>query len=559
VNRPYRAAIRRVDLLIDSGNSLSGHEPNCAFLNLGNDTFATVSALSGFDFPDDARALALIDWDMDGDLDVWTTNRTAPGIRYLRNDLAGDNHSLLLRLEGTNACRDAPGARAEVRVKGQPDKPLIRTVKYGEGFLGQSSRWLHFGLGGGDVIESVRVTWPGGRTEIIEACRPDTAVTFTEGDLFPQSTALARREQPADASPLEVRSAEFAGAVTLFHPVPFPPLPAIDPDGKSLTVSDSAGPLLINVFASWCPDCIAELTAWRDAADSLGAAGLSVTVLSADGRDSAHSTGPQEAWAWLKENRIPFPAGILTDEAFRRLNASHRNLFGAIVSLPVPSSFLLDGGGRLAAVYRGPVSVRRILADAATAADDEASARTSAALPFHGRWLHPPDPPDPSFWLNDLVSRQSLDEAFAFFGRHTAALRRHKDFVLMAGALGDKLSAVGRHAAAITAFEAALTKSPDSPGVLNNLASLYAVAPDKSLRHPSRALELAQKAVSLTSPQSPAVLDTLAAAHAANGNFNAAADVAAKALALARSQNENALIPILSKALAAYRAGRLPE
>lgn len=146
-----------MDQLIDGGNSLSGREQNCAFLNLGDGTFATVSALSGFDFPDDSRAIALTDWDGDGDLDAWITNRTAPMLRYLRNDAPAANRSLLLKLEGTTAARDATGARAEVRLKGQPDKPLIRTVKSGEGFLGQSSRWLHFGLGTADIA-SVRVT-----------------------------------------------------------------------------------------------------------------------------------------------------------------------------------------------------------------------------------------------------------------------------------------------------------------------------------------------------------------------------------------------------------------
>ena len=98
--RTYRESIRRVDQLMDSGNSFSGREPNCAFLNLGDGTFATVSALSGFDFPDDARAIALSDWDGDGDLDAWITNRTAPMLRFLRNDTPSSKRSLLLRLEG---------------------------------------------------------------------------------------------------------------------------------------------------------------------------------------------------------------------------------------------------------------------------------------------------------------------------------------------------------------------------------------------------------------------------------------------------------------------------
>ena len=65
----YLNAWTALGKLLASGRSLSGRERNCCFLNLGGSTFADVSAVSGFDFPDDARGLAVVDWDADGDLD----------------------------------------------------------------------------------------------------------------------------------------------------------------------------------------------------------------------------------------------------------------------------------------------------------------------------------------------------------------------------------------------------------------------------------------------------------------------------------------------------------
>ncbi|MBP7948583.1 MAG: ASPIC/UnbV domain-containing protein [Verrucomicrobiales bacterium] len=550
----YRSAIRRVDYLIDAGNSFSGNEPNCAFLNLGDGTFATASAVSGFDFPDDARALALTDWDGDGDQDVWMTCRTAPMLRFLRNDTPRAGPSLLLRLEGTKAARDAAGARAEVRLKALPDKPIIRTVKFGEGFLGQSSRWLHFGLGTQPDIASVRITWPGGTTEEIKDCRPGTAISFVEGASFPQTVSLKDAAPATAPAPLKTRKTDLAGAVTLFHPVLFPPLPAGGTGGRPWTVTDSSGPLLVNVFASWCPDCAAELTAWRDSADKIKAAGLNIALLSADGRETQYDTTPADAFAWLKEKRIPFPAGVLTDEAFRRLNTAHRRLFGAIVSLPVPCSFLLDGKGRLAAVYRGPVSLERVLSDTAAAVADDAAVRSAAALPWSGRWMQDPDTPDPTFWLNELVLQQSWDEAAAFFRQHRATLRPHKDFVTMAGALGGKL-APALPAAAVAAYEAALEKAPDSAAVLNNLAGLLVTTRDPAVRNPVRALALAQRAVTLTAGKSAAMLDTLAAAHAAAGDFKSAAATEARAIEAARA-GETGLLPLLEKALRSYQTGK---
>ena len=66
---------RELGRMIVEGRSFSGNERNCVFLNTGEATaakgrFANVSAVSGLDFPDDARAVALVDWDHDGDEDL---------------------------------------------------------------------------------------------------------------------------------------------------------------------------------------------------------------------------------------------------------------------------------------------------------------------------------------------------------------------------------------------------------------------------------------------------------------------------------------------------------
>ena len=52
------------------------------FLNTGSGRFTDISAASGFAFPDDGRAMVLVDWDADGDLDIMTSNRNAPQVRF---------------------------------------------------------------------------------------------------------------------------------------------------------------------------------------------------------------------------------------------------------------------------------------------------------------------------------------------------------------------------------------------------------------------------------------------------------------------------------------------
>ncbi|MFV2069410.1 MAG: FG-GAP repeat domain-containing protein, partial [Pirellulales bacterium] len=141
--KEYETAEDQLSLLIAAGFSFSGHERGCAYLNTGGGRFANVSAVTGFDVADDGRAIALVDWDHDGDLDVWLANRTGPRLRMLRNDMPNTPHFVAIKLEGRQANRDAIGARVELKVGGEPPTTLIKTLHAGDGFLSQSSKWLH--------------------------------------------------------------------------------------------------------------------------------------------------------------------------------------------------------------------------------------------------------------------------------------------------------------------------------------------------------------------------------------------------------------------------------
>ena len=56
-NEAYIKAFSALGLMLRDGRSLSGHERHCCFLNTRDDHFATVSAATGLDFPDDGRAI----------------------------------------------------------------------------------------------------------------------------------------------------------------------------------------------------------------------------------------------------------------------------------------------------------------------------------------------------------------------------------------------------------------------------------------------------------------------------------------------------------------------
>ena len=135
--------------VVREGRSFSGRERHCLFLNTGAGQYADVSAVTGFDLPDDGRALAQVDWDDDGDLDFWISNRSGPQVRYLENRSNNQprRHYVNVELVGTTSNRDGIGARVRVFLADDPDRPISRTLRAGDSFLSQSSKRLPIWLG----------------------------------------------------------------------------------------------------------------------------------------------------------------------------------------------------------------------------------------------------------------------------------------------------------------------------------------------------------------------------------------------------------------------------
>ena len=152
---PYRRSILAVDELMERGFSLSGHERNVCFLNLGrgDGRFATASAVTGFDFDDDARAVVPVDWDGDGDLDLWLANRTAPMLRFLKNThcdgrvLGEPADWVTFRLVATRGVRDAIGGRVTVRLGG--GRPHGSRAQGGRRVFDPNGEVTSFWIGGG--------------------------------------------------------------------------------------------------------------------------------------------------------------------------------------------------------------------------------------------------------------------------------------------------------------------------------------------------------------------------------------------------------------------------
>ena len=568
------------------GRSFSGHERHNALLNCGNGKFADISAASGFDFAEDGRAVALSDWDFDGKTDVWISNRTAPRVRLLRNQAQHTNHFIALKLSGngqaTNA--DAIGARVTVTLKDAP--PKITSLRAGDGFVSQSSGWIHIGLGESDRIEQLTIEWPGGEAEDISGLQVDNFYTVKQGQgagtlwTPPQTAELIHK-------PLSLPVSSTAARVFLTYPLPLP----------ELNLPRSNSPRLINLWATWCAPCRTELKEWAQQEDRFKRAGLGIYALCVDREEQKSKVSAAD---FLKSISFSSEWSYASAKQIDALEFTQRGLMDRWIDLPVPSSFLVDADGMLQAFYRGPVSADQVIADMRLI-NAPPPERAASAIPFAGQWNSPPQPTGLSRITSQFLDHNDTQGAISYLEttlrfndqlgatdteigkRHyslgmlldetkqTAAAIPHlqKAIMLLPQDLRSRrrlASALVREnqlvkARAIT--EQALTLKPNDIELLyqraelarqtqdlaaaiesyqdvvrldpnhllagNTLGWILATNENADLRNGPLALKLALKVCELTNHRHPNLLDTLSVAYAENGKFTEAAKTANQA------------------------------
>ncbi len=371
---------------MNTGASWSGRERHCAFLNLQDNTFVDISAVAQLDFLDDGRALAVTDWDGDGDLDLWLRNRTGPQLRFMRNDDASGHHWVALKLRGKTCNHDAIGARVEIFAGG---KRLVRELRAGDGYMAQSSKWMHFGLGTADRIDKIVVRWPGAETQTLDGPEVDRRYKLTQG--ASEFATVAPRNITIKAAPAPDVKTPSATRVVLRVPLPLSSslLEKLQPAAPS-----DDRPRLINLWAHWCAPCVAELTEFAKHAGQFNAANLSLVLRSVD-KPEDHTA----ARRLFKSKILPFATkdaspGEATDFAFETIDKATLDVLDALIGhvlnkpgkMALPTSLLVDKNGQIQIIYLGPVSTKQLLADAATYGQHPEQHHDRS--PFPGRWYY---------------------------------------------------------------------------------------------------------------------------------------------------------------------------
>jgi hypothetical protein len=137
--------------------------------------FSEAAERLGVDGPAEARGLVVFDRDNDGDLDILVPNFADYPDLYL-NDTAAKNW-LQVQLLGTRTNRNGVGAVVKAIASGY----AYFRIHDGVEFLGQSIQPLHFGLGDAELVDTLTVSWPGGRTEAFYHIEGNQKIMLEEG------------------------------------------------------------------------------------------------------------------------------------------------------------------------------------------------------------------------------------------------------------------------------------------------------------------------------------------------------------------------------------------
>lgn len=178
--------------------SLSGYQKKKLFHNEGGQAFKDEAAQHGLDSLRDGRGIAVADFDNDGRLDLFVANANAPPFLYHNVQPTG-NHWVQFLLEGVKSNRSAVGSQIRLTSR---SRTLLRFVDGGNGFAGQSSQRVHFGLGDSRDIGRVEIRWPSGLKQQLEGVEADHLYKVVEG--APQAVLqpvpnkiIAKRVTPA--------------------------------------------------------------------------------------------------------------------------------------------------------------------------------------------------------------------------------------------------------------------------------------------------------------------------------------------------------------------------
>lgn len=150
---------------------------NYSFRNLGDLTFEDVTEDWLSPEASFSNGCVYADLDNDGDLDLVVNNVNEEA--YLYENTAGGNNHLKVTLKGSGKNTRGIGTRV---IAYQGAEIMYRENFVTRGYLSSVSPDLHFGLGSSERLDSLKVIWPSGNTQVITGLSGNQTLVLAEKD-----------------------------------------------------------------------------------------------------------------------------------------------------------------------------------------------------------------------------------------------------------------------------------------------------------------------------------------------------------------------------------------
>jgi|GEM_PF-6494208 len=246
-------------------------------------------------------------------------------------------------------------------------KRIRKTLRAGNGFASQSSKWLHFGLGPNPRgIKEIIVQWPSAQTTesfSIEGTRG--RFILAQGDGVAKEVLSQKAPSRLLASTPKLPVATGVARVKAATPVFAPTMTFTSPINREPFTIGKGKPVLLNFWTSGCPACKDELKELAEQAKRLEDANLGVVALCVDGVGDLEGDQNQ-VQEILRQLKFPHAAGMAPPQLVKAFQAYHDGMITTRISMPVPISFLIDGEGKIKVMYKGRLAIDQLLDDVAT-------------------------------------------------------------------------------------------------------------------------------------------------------------------------------------------------
>ena len=161
-------------------------EENYTYHNNGDLTFSKVSAEWGLNQESLSNGAAYADLDNDGDMDLIVNNTDAEAFVYRNNsNIHLNNNFLKINLKGEGKNTFGIGAKVTLLIDNQT---LSQEMMPTRGFQSSVDYNLIFGLGNAKTIDELKIIWPNGHLQLLQAVKPNQTLTLYQKDAVASTT-----------------------------------------------------------------------------------------------------------------------------------------------------------------------------------------------------------------------------------------------------------------------------------------------------------------------------------------------------------------------------------